>query len=205
VINKFEKEILVVERELLFDGDYFEGFSEKGDYESRILNNFKYMRRGSAENDPRHKQPIGYALIVNPITKKVFAFKRTNQNTDGRMHNKWSWGVGGHIERIEEEEDNPVYAGLLRELREEVEMGGEITGIKVLGYINDDSDEVGQVHFGVLYLIETDSKEIKPKNHESIEGDLMEIRELNDICLNPELEVESWSNIALAPLKKYLS
>ncbi|MBI2508344.1 NUDIX domain-containing protein [Candidatus Woesearchaeota archaeon] len=197
---------MAVENNKLFNNDYFQGFKshDEVDYVSRILEDYKFVKRGPIEINFEHKQPIGYALLINPSLKKVFAYQRSQKGGDKRLHNKWSWGIGGHIEKTEEERDNPIYASLLREIKEEVLINGEIENIRVLGYLNDDSDEVGKVHFGILYLVETDSTEIKPLDSEIEVGELKTIKELEEICASDECIVEGWSEIALEPLKRYL-
>lgn len=202
-MDKNEKQIMVVPRDVLFSGKQFEGFQNHGEinYESVILENHLYLKRGLAEEDPGHKQPIAYCMIVNPELKKVFAFQRSSKDKhyhEKRLHGKWSWGVGGHIEKIDG--DNPIHTSMLRELSEEIEMNGSMNP-KVIGYINDESDPVSQVHFGVLYLIETDSTIIKPRDQEMAEGELRSMEELEKIT-STEV-VEEWSKIALGPLKQY--
>jgi len=201
--------IMAVERDLLFGRDHFEGFIPHGeiDYEARILRNIKYMKRGPLEEDPSHKQPIGYALIVNPGRRMVFAYKRAEQDesyAEKRLQGKWSWGIGGHIEEDKEGTGgNPIHNSLLREVSEEVRMDGQITNITKLGYINR---EVGvhQVHFGILYLIETDSTEVKPEDSEIAQGGLMGLGQLEEILYSNDCVVEEWSLIAFSQLKRQL-
>ena len=204
--DKYNMFIMVTEGGQLFYEDRFQGFkpANEVDYVSRILGNYKFAKRGPIETDFEHKQPIGYAMIVNPSLKKIFAYQRSQSGGEKRLHDKWSWGIGGHIERIEEQHENPIEASLMRELNEEIKMNGRIKKIEVLGYLNDDSDEVGKVHFGILYVIETDSTEIKPGDPEIKVGELKSINELEKICASTEFVVEEWSKIALGPLKRYL-
>lgn len=205
---KTEKIIMVVQRDILFGKDYFEGFKNPNevDYESRILQNFKWMKKNVAEHDPTHKQPVGYSMIVNPDLKQVFAYQRSSEDaeyTEKRLQGKWSWGVGGHIERFDNLNRNPIHASMMRELEEEVETNDSAKP-KLLGYINYDSDNVGEVHFGILYLVETHSKIIRPKDPEIDSGQLRSVEELQNICSAPKFIVEEWSRISLEPLKEYL-
>ena len=153
-MGKEDMKIIVVERDKLFGEDYFQGFKnhEEFDYEKIILDNLKIMRRGDAEVDSSHKQPIGYMLIVNPKSKKIFVYLRSGEGGENRLHGKWSLGVGGHIEPfdIKNKNINPIRKSQLRELKEEIEIIGNILGIKVLGYVNDEEDSVGKVHFGKI-------------------------------------------------------
>ncbi|MFC1728602.1 NUDIX domain-containing protein [Nanoarchaeota archaeon] len=207
-MGKDEQLIMVIAREILLGSDHFEGFKahNETDYESKILESHTYMKRGPVETDHSIKQPIAYCLIVNPALKQIFAYQRASQDakySEKRLQGKWAWGVGGHIEKIDIREGNPIQASLLRELEEEVEMNGTITGTKTLGYINDDSDDVGKIHFGILYLIETDSTIVKPKDPEIAEGKLRSIEALDEI--RSSRRVEEWSKIALKPLKYHFS
>lgn len=203
-MDKNEKQIIVVENKILFGGDYFQGFrpGTEIDYESRILSNIKIMKRGLAEKDSYHKQPIGYIIVINPKTKQVFAYQRASEIklVEERLQGKWSWGVGGHIEPLDINNKNLIRESMLRELSEEI--GLETKNYpKILGYINDDNDDVGKVHFGLLYVLET-SENIKPKDGEMASGRFVSLGELEKICSSPDSQVEAWSKIAMGPLKK---
>src|SRR3989344_2036569 len=205
-MSKFDKYVIVVEREKLFGENHFEGFKPRSeiDFESRILKNLKSMKRGDAEEAPSHKQPIGYTLIVNPHTRKVFAYQRAGNENSGeqRLWNKWSWGVGGHAESIDLT-GNPLRESMLREIEEEIDINGEIMKeIKILGYINEEIDSVSQVHFGILYLIEVNGT-VSPKDSEIARGEMVSLEEVERICSSAEHNVEGWSKIALGPLKNY--
>lgn len=206
-MSKYDQQIFVVEKEILFGNDFFVGFRlhREVDYESRIITNLKSMRRGDAEEDPSHKQPISYILIVNPNSKTVFAYQRSSEDekyAEKRLQGKWSWGVGGHIE-ARDIVDNPIRESMLREIKEEVEFKGKILDEpEVLGYIYHDHG-VHKVHFGILYLLKTNG-EVVPKDPEIAHGRLRTLNELEKICASPNCEVEGWSKTALIPLIKYL-
>lgn len=201
-MDKNEKLIMVVDREKLFARKYFNGFLkvEEEDFQNIILKNYYFIKRGLAENDYSKKQPIAYAVICKG--KKIFAYQRassTKEHGDERLQHKWSWGLGGHIEKIDDS-DNPITNSLKREMKEEV--GLKEIKAKLLGYINDDSDDVGKVHFGLLYLVET-RQNIVPKSEELKTGEFFSFSELEKIAKNHE--VESWSKIALLALKPLFS
>ncbi|RLG13937.1 hypothetical protein DRN69_04820 [Candidatus Pacearchaeota archaeon] len=209
-MSKENQKIIVVERDLLFGDNYFQGFRPycEVDYESRILQNLKIMRRGDAEHNPLYKQPIGYTLIIDPNLKGVFAYQRSSkikEYGEKRLQGKWSWGIGGHIEPIDNISKNPIRESILREvIKEEVEIIGTILEEpRVLGYINDDSNSVGSVHFGVLYTLEING-DVKPKDPEIARGSLRTLNHLEFICNSSLYDVEEWSKIALKPLRKLL-
>ena len=55
-----------------------------------------------------------------------------------------------------------------------------------------------------MYIVETNSAAVKPKDAEIDNGKLRTIEELEEICSSPEFTVEEWSRISLKPLKQYL-
>ena len=117
-MDKNEQLIMVVKRDLLFLEDYFHGFKPNTvNFESRILKNYEYMKRGLAEDDPNYKQPIAYNIIINPEIEKVFVYQRSPDDKrygEKRLQGKWSFGIGGHIEKIDSK--NPIKESMLKEI-----------------------------------------------------------------------------------------
>ncbi|MBU5688098.1 MAG: NUDIX domain-containing protein [Candidatus Aenigmarchaeota archaeon] len=201
-MDKNEKLIMVVDREKLFAKKYFNGFldAKEEDYEKIILKNYYFVKRGLAEKDYNKKQPIPYAIIVKE--KQIFAYQRassTKEHGDERLQHKWSWGIGGHIEKTDDA-GNPIKNSMSRELEEEV--GLKNPKAMLIGYINDDSDDVGKVHFGLIYLIKT-SQNLKPTSPELQQGSFLPISKIEEIA--EKEQVESWSKIALLALKPLFS
>jgi len=199
--------ILAVPTALLFPNgkNYFQGFSahSKVDFQERILTYCQWLRRGDIEEDPGYKHPIPYAMIVNPKKSLVFSYQRAKGHDESRLAGKWSWGVGGHVDS-RGTSTNPLAESMLREVNEEVDFAdGKIEFHRVLGYINDDSNAVGKVHFGILSVVETDATLITPKDSEIFRGEFKSVSELEKI--SQEEDVENWSRIALEPLRDYLS
>lgn len=204
-MNKDEQEIMVISTKKLFGKDYFQKFLKQDgiNFEEKILKNFGYMKRGLAENNPNFKQPIAYVIVVNKKTKRVFAYQRSvdASYTEKRLRGKWSWGVGGHIEKFDGKSKNPILASLERELKEELNIDTEIKP-KVLGYINDDSNDVGKVHFGILYLVEVEQSTVQLRGTEAQQSGMFTVSELENICNSEGIIVEDWSKIALPILKE---
>ncbi len=180
--------IMAVPVSELFKDDYFQGFNDKVDFYSRILKNNIFARRIELESNPNYKQIIPYAVIIN--NKKIFSFTRANKSYEKRLHGKLSIGVGGHID-LEDKSKDTIRSGLLRELNEELDV--KIRKIRKIGYINDDSNSVGKVHFGILFLVEADAK---AKGYEILNGRFRDIHEIKDS--------EGWSSIVLPYISRYL-
>lgn len=221
-MDKGKQLIMVVRRQDLFGKSneyFFKNFSSHGeggeaDYKTKIRENFQWQERGLVENNPDFRQPIAYTMIINTALKKVFAYQRARKDKDygeRRLQGRWAWGVGGHVDKgdLHGASKDPIENSLLRELgREEVEfVDGKTPGladVELLGYINDVSDDVGSVHFGLLYVARTDAEIILPKDKEISEGGLRKLGELDEILSTPDCTVENWSVIAFGPLTKSL-
>lgn len=203
-----EQEIMVIDRSTLFADGYFQGFApaDEINYEQIILDNYFYKNRDEVETKSEFKQPIAYCIIVNKKTNDIFAYQRSVKEGDyneKRLRGKWSWGIGGHIDKIDAEGGNPIEASMLREIEEEVDISN-FDDPEILGYINDDATEVGQVHFGLLFLIKTDAKKVALKGSEAAWGSFMPFEKVKEISEEGEKAVESWSQIGFAPLSKAL-
>ena len=202
-------DILVVSRENLFAGRYFQGFisSDDNNYIESILKNFEYRERNEElENNPEFQQIIPYVWIINTVLKKVFAYRRASgkERKERRLVNKWSCGVGGHIDRdTEEGAKDPIFQAMMREMKEEVIMT-KYPKPRVIGFLNDDSDSVGKVHFGVVAVAETTENVLKG-SQEMAEGNFYSIDEVEKLFTNPDNDIEKWTRISWPFVKDYLS
>lgn len=200
------KKALVVKREVLFKDGEFSGFvkAEKRDFIDNILTNYLYHERGDVlENDSSLQQVIPYVWIVNPETKEIFAYRRAgNQNyRETRLRNKWSCGVGGHIE--DDDSGNPILSAMMRELKEEVKIAN-YPEPKIIGYINDDSDAVNSVHFAVVAVAET-IESVEKGDEEMAEGKLISMAEFERLLEDESVDIEKWTRITYPFVKEYLS
>ncbi len=123
--------------------------------------NLLYMDRDKAEEDPKFKQVIPYMVLRHRLAVKqgvqYFAYQRTKKGGEARLHDKWSIGVGGHINPEDgETNDNIFYwVSAARELHEEVGLllKDGTSFRNPVGLLYDPSDKVGKVHFGVVHII----------------------------------------------------
>ena len=145
---------------------------ENNEVLKKIVQNGLFLRRSELEEDPSFKQIIPYAIISNKEPERsgvrqsqsFYLFKRTSGQTEKRLHNKFSLGVGGHMNPGDSMESKEQYLidELKRELYEEVRLlnGCLIEDIEFIGFINDDTISVGSVHIGLLYNIHVSNKEV---------------------------------------------
>jgi len=135
---------------------------ENSEVLKRIVQNGLFLRRSELEEDPSFKQIIPYAIISH--NESFYLFRRTSRQTEKRLHNKFSLGVGGHMNPNDSMELKEQYLidELKRELYEEVKLlnGCLIEDIEFIGFINDDTIPVGSLHIGLLYNIHVSNKEV---------------------------------------------
>jgi predicted NUDIX family phosphoesterase len=151
-----EERVLCFERKLLEELGVFQGLNLEVERYLPVVTSSKnlvYRNRSEAEQDKRFKQLIPYVLII--CGGRILRYRRGRGGQETRLHGLYSVGVGGHIA----EEDNSLFAagagyheGMRREVFEEVELS-EVNEVAV-AVINDDSVDVGTVHFGVVHIMQ---------------------------------------------------
>ena len=97
------EKVLVVRRSLFDEIGEFHGILT-GDIDpaiARLLEpeNHFFMDRGTAEEDPSHKQLIPYCVFR--CGDKILHYTRGKAGGESRLHAKISVGVGGHINPID--------------------------------------------------------------------------------------------------------
>jgi len=202
------REILAVKKSVLFPHGVFQGFLPFGyhDFDSLIKAHHQYFERNDElENNPEVIQIIPYIWLINPRNKTVFIYQRdigSGEYSDKRYINKFSGGIGGHIDKdTEERSEDPVGAAMARELKEELKMK-EYPNPRFFGYIKDNSDMFNKVHLGVIGLAET-LLEAEPADGMK-KGSFYSVDEVERFFSDPKSEVEPWTRITWPFIKEYL-
>lgn len=132
-----------------------------------------FRERKKLEEDPSFKQIIPYAVISykepehNGVRGSQFfyLFRRGSGQTERRLRNLYSMGVGGHMNPAAsvKPEEQYLIDELKREFFEEVRLSNDcfIEDIEFIGFIYDDSIPVSRVHLGLLYNIRVSGKDIQ--------------------------------------------
>ncbi len=197
-MSKYEDEnVLVISRALFDELGAFEGISlEPEKYLPAILDpaNNHFLSRDEAEDDPSFKQIIPYAIFR--CGDKFLHYVRGGGSGEKRLAAKGSIGIGGHINDTDfaaSSLDKDTYTiGVEREIDEELNIEGEHTQ-EVLGLINDDSNEVGQVHLGVVHLFTLSSEAVTAGEDNICDLEFLTLGELEA----RRDKLESWSQICL--------
>jgi len=209
----------MTEQVLVFDDFLLQGFSSKipgfstsstdiNRFEEVCMNLSYFADREEAEKCNSMKQIIPYSLLYLEEEQKYLVYRRTKRSGEGRLHNKWSIGIGGHINPCDLDNDrlviktNMLWTAAKREIHEELEINKEFECWANKGLLYDPSNTVGRVHFGFIirYIVDilvTPSESILPK-----EDTLVNVmwRTPQEILELPNLE--NWSKIILESLAK---
>jgi predicted NUDIX family phosphoesterase len=132
-----------------------------------IADHGRYLERHVAEGSPEWKQLIPY-VVVRDDGDRVFLMERTDAGGDPRLHRKASIGVGGHLNPVDEGDD-PLMVGLRREWAEELEADWE-PDFQLVGMLNDDSNPVGAVHLGVVFVVEAKGRPVRVREVDKLSG-----------------------------------
>ena len=200
-----EERVLCFERKLLEELGVFQGLSpDIAKYLPVVTSaaHVLYLNRSAAEQDKRYKQLIPYVLIL--CQDKILRYRRGRGGQETRLHGLYSVGIGGHIS----EEDHGLFSraqgyqeGMWRELKEEVNLDGANDQIReaAVAVINDDSTEVGSVHFGVVHILRVASEDIAGQRCDGIVApEFVPVAE----ALQDPAGYESWSRLCLENLNQ---
>src|SRR5699024_2354749 len=158
-MSKFDEQILVVPRSVIFNDEKndFKGFIGKEDprYKEIVSTfvGFVVKRRGDMAEDLSNKQMISNVGMKWEQGVSDLVCRRLGGGGEERLHGLLSIGVGGHMNDVPEvaDIDSKLSVNAARELEEEVGLSAEsVKDMEIMGLINDDDNEVGRVHIGLV-------------------------------------------------------
>jgi predicted NUDIX family phosphoesterase len=196
-MDKSQERVLGIPTERLLQAGMFQGFRAfDATFFAFLLDpkHLEYRPRGQAEEDPSFKQLIPY--VVLRCGALLFHYTRGGKGTETRLRALRSIGIGGHISADEDAAANDPYrAGMLRELSEEVDIQTTFREL-MFGLINDDSTPVGQVHLGVVHLLELAEPNVIPNEDAIAQPGFAPVAELQAAAG----EFETWSQFVMGAI-----
>jgi predicted NUDIX family phosphoesterase len=180
------EQVLVVPRVSVISGagwtgvrtDGVEAFLAVVDAEGR------FEPRAAMEVDPSFKQVIPYLVLRD--AERYFLMRRTRAGGDARLHDRWSIGVGGHLNPG----DGDLAGGLRREWAEELVAGFE-PDFRLVGLLNDDTTDVGSVHLGAVYLADAGGRPVAIRETDKLSGAFAAPTEVAAVAE----DLETWSRL----------
>jgi predicted NUDIX family phosphoesterase len=154
-----------------------------------------YRPRGEVETDPSYKQLIPY--VVLRCRGAIFHYRRGQTGAEARLRALRSIGIGGHIGPEDGPPTaDPYRAGMQRELVEEVSIGA-CQREQCLGFIYDPSVAVGEVHLGIVHVLDLDEPSARPREDAIADAGFAPLDEL----LRDYASFETWSQLTLEELR----
>jgi len=200
-----EENVLVLERKVLEQVGMFNGLKFDVDrFLDRIFTPgiLRFMPRSRAEADPTYKQLIPY--VIMSCNGRYLSYVRGRRAGETRLVGLRSIGIGGHINPIDNEvplfdaDFRQMYrTAVAREVAEEVIVEANYTD-RIVALLNDDSNEVGSVHLGIVHHWTLDSPKVAKREQMITRMAFMSIDELKHV----RDSMETWSQLCLDGLEE---
>ena len=186
-----EEQVLVVPREAIVLGEGWLGVRRGGIASAldAVAREGRFIRRSDAEVDPSTKQVIPYLVLRD--AGRWFLMRRTRAGGDARLHDRWSIGVGGHLNPG----DGDVVGGLRREWAEEL-VADFVPDFVPVGLLNDDTTPVGAVHVGIVYAADAAGRPVEIRETHKLAGSFATTAEVAAV----RDEMETWSRLVFDAL-----
>ncbi len=193
------EEVLVVPRALLDDIGSFQGIQTEAldSAVARLLDadSHFFIDREAAEEDPSHKQLIPYCVFR--CGDRILHYTRGKAGGESRLHAKISVGVGGHVNPVDMDGgktgSETYHAAVTREIEEELDLP-EDHEHKIIALLNDESNAVGQVHLGIVHLVELKSDAVSSREDALLDLAFTPLDELNGPLFD---RLETWSQFCI--------
>jgi predicted NUDIX family phosphoesterase len=200
-----EEQVLVVNRKVIERIGLFNGL--RFDVERYIREIFVpgvpfFISRAKAEKDPTYKQIIPYVIMAH--NGKYLSYVRGKRAGETRLVGNRSIGIGGHINPVDADnsslfaylKDNYLSA-VEREVAEEVSVETSHSD-NIVAFLNDESNEVGSVHLGIVHYWALDNPNVHKKEQMITQMTFMTAAEL----LAEKDTLETWSALCLSHLEE---
>lgn len=184
--------VLVVPRAAIMDDEGWLGIRTGGvaGFLAAVEREGRFEPRAAMEADPGFKQVIPYLVLRD--RERYFLMRRTRAGGDARLHDRWSIGVGGHVNPG----DGGIAGGLRREWAEELVAGFE-PDFRLVGLLNDDTSDVGRVHVGAVYVAEAAGRPVAIRETDKLSGAFATTAEVAAVAD----ELETWSRLVFDALE----
>ena len=184
--------VLVVPRALVPDQAAWYGLRRAGLAEllAVVKTNGRFEPRAEMERDPEYKQIIPYLVLRDD--ERYFLMQRTRAGGDARLFERWSIGVGGHLNPG----DADLQGGLAREWREELVADFQ-PDFDPVALLNDETTEVGAVHLGVVCLADAAGRAVRVRETDKLIGSFVPPVEVAAVADH----LETWSQLVFEALE----
>ena len=148
-----------------------------------------FRPRSAMETDPAWKQVIPYPVLRDGAA--WYLMRRTRAGGDARLHDRYSIGVGGHVNPDDGGLDGDLGSALRREWHEELVVDF-VPDFRFVGLLNDDTTAVGEVHLGLVYEGDAGGRPVAIRETDKLTGAFVSSAEVAAVSDR----LETWSRIA---------
>ena len=186
------EQVLVVPRGAVMDREGWLGVRRHGidEFLAAVERTGEFRPRAEMESDPAYKQVIPYLVLRDG--ERWFLMRRTRAGGDARLHDRWSIGVGGHLNPG----DHDLAGGLLREWREEL-VADFVPAFRLIGLLNDDTTDVGRVHLGAVFVADAAGRSVEIREIDKLTGRFATSRDVAAVAD----DMETWSRLVFEALE----
>ena len=149
----------------------------------------RFRPRAAMESDPAWKQVIPYPVLRDGGA--WYLMRRTKAGGDARLHDRYSIGVGGHVNPADGGLDGDLGAALRREWHEEL-IVDFVPAFRFVGLLNDDTTPVGEVHLGLVYEGDAAGRPVGIRETDKLSGTFASSASVAAVSDG----LETWSRIA---------
>ena len=183
--------VFVVPREAVLTDDGWYGLqsADLDAFLATIERHGRFEPRPAMEADPGFKQVIPYLVLRD--AERYFLMRRTRAGGDARLHDRWSIGVGGHLNPGDQDLDG----GLRREWSEEL-AADWIPDFRFIGLLNDDTTPVGEVHLGAVFVADAAGRRVSIRETDKLSGAFATPAEVAAVTS----DLETWSRLVFDAL-----
>jgi len=171
------------------------GMFQNADLLPLALANMQFAPRSEMETNPVYKQFIPYCLLRHGT--RLICYRRSSKASETRLHGLYSIGWGGHVNDSDQVlplwNDAIISQTFYRELKEEIDVKINQSP-RLVGFINDDTTDVGKVHLGIVFEYWLEKPEFRRRNNQGQEK--VAFLELEEI-FSKKSNYESWSRIVM--------
>jgi predicted NUDIX family phosphoesterase len=189
--DKMDEKVAVLPRALFGDFEFpgLDTNKERLVQFYSALHNLTFKRRGDVEEDESLLQVIPYMYFLNPDDSKVFAYCRSKQSGETRLHGMYTVGIGGHLNEGDSRLGPlaTLFLGATREMQEEVTLDPpNPPKVTVIGLLLLDNAAVDRVHLGVVMQLDHVGT-VEPNGDEVSDPHWVHIEDTKS------LKLENWS------------
>jgi predicted NUDIX family phosphoesterase len=177
--------------EELGGGEPWVGVRPAGEHDlaDLIRRDGEFRPRSEVEADETRKQVIPYPVLRDG--DRWFLMRRTRAGGDPRLHDRFSIGVGGHVNPEDGGLDGDLGTALRREWLEELDVDF-VPAFRFVGLLNDDTTAVGRVHVGLVYEADAAGRPVAIRETEKLSGSFVTSADVAAVMD----DLETWSRLA---------